>query len=151
MDCSTPGFPVLHYFLEFAQTHSHWVGDAIQPSCPLSFPAIPAFNLSQHQGLFQWVMSSYYGQRTGASASAWVLPVNIQGCFSLRLTGLISLLSKGVSRVFSNTAVQKHHSLALSHFYCPTLTSKHDYWKNHSFGCTDLCWQSDVSAFSSTV
>ena len=58
MDCSTPGFPVLHHFLEFAQTHVHWVGAAIQPFHPLSSPS-PAFNLTQHQGLFQWVDSSH--------------------------------------------------------------------------------------------
>ena len=52
MDCSTPGFPVLHYLPEFAQTHVHWVGDAVQPSHPLSSRS-PAFSLSQHQGLFQ--------------------------------------------------------------------------------------------------
>ena len=57
MDCSKPGFPVLHYLLEFAQIHAHWVGDAIQPSHPLSSPSLPAFNLSQHQGLFQWISS----------------------------------------------------------------------------------------------
>ena len=57
MDCSTPGFPVLHYLLELAQTHVHWVDDAIQSSHPLSSPSPPAFNLSQHQGLFQWVGS----------------------------------------------------------------------------------------------
>ena len=57
MDCSTPGFPVYHQLLEPAQTHVHWVGDAIQPSHPLSSPSPPAFNLSQHQGLFQWVSS----------------------------------------------------------------------------------------------
>ena len=57
MDCSMPGFPVLHYLLEFTQTHVHWVGDAIQPSHPLSSPSSPTFNLSQHQGLFQWVSS----------------------------------------------------------------------------------------------
>ena len=55
MDCSTPGFSVLHYLLEFAQSHVHWVGDAIQPSHPLSPPLPPAFNLSWHHGLFQWV------------------------------------------------------------------------------------------------
>ena len=59
MDCSTPGFPVLHHLLEFAQIHVHWVSDAIQPSHPLSSPSPPAFHLSQHQGLFQWVSSSY--------------------------------------------------------------------------------------------
>ena len=57
MDCSTPGFPVHHQLLELAQTHVHWVGDAIQPSHPLSSPSPPAFNLSQHQGLFQGVSS----------------------------------------------------------------------------------------------
>ena len=57
MDCSTPGFPVYHQLLELAQTHVHWVSDAIQPSHPLSSPSPPAFNLSQHQGLFQWVSS----------------------------------------------------------------------------------------------
>ena len=59
MDCSMPGFTVLHYFPEFAQTHVHWISDAIQPSHPLSSPSPPAFNLSQHQGLFQWVSSSH--------------------------------------------------------------------------------------------
>ena len=57
MDCSTPGFPVHHQLLELAQTHVHWVGDAIQPYHPLSSPSPPAFNLSQHQDLFQWVSS----------------------------------------------------------------------------------------------
>ena len=57
MDCSTPGLPVLHHLLELAQTHVHGVGDATQPSHPLSPPSPPAFNLSQHQGLFQWVSS----------------------------------------------------------------------------------------------
>ena len=57
MACGMPGFPVLHYLPEFAQTHVHWVGDAIQPSHPLSSPS-PAFSLSRHQILFQWVSSS---------------------------------------------------------------------------------------------
>ena len=59
MECSTPGFLVLHYLLEFAETHVHWVGDAIQPSYPLSSHSPPAFNLSQHEGLFHWVSSSH--------------------------------------------------------------------------------------------
>ena len=59
MDCSTPGFPVLYYLLEFVQTHIHQVSDAIQPSCILSSPSRPAFNLSQYQDLFQWVSSSH--------------------------------------------------------------------------------------------
>ena len=58
MNCSTPGFPVHHQLSELAQTHVHWVGDAIQPSHPLSSSSPPAFNLSHHQGLFQWISSS---------------------------------------------------------------------------------------------
>ena len=59
MDCSTPGLPVHHQLPELTQTYVHWVGDAIQPSHPLSSPSPPALNLSQHQGLFKWVSSSY--------------------------------------------------------------------------------------------
>jgi len=58
MDCSTPAFAVLHYLLQFAQTHVHWVDDAIQPSHPLSTPSLPALNLSQPQGLFQYLIPS---------------------------------------------------------------------------------------------
>ena len=83
MDYSAPGFPVLHYFLEFAQTHVHWVGDAIQPSHPLLSPSPPAFNLSQHQGLFQWVSSLHQVARVLELQleRASVLPMNIQGRF----------------------------------------------------------------------
>ena len=59
MDCSKPGFPVCHQLLELAQTHVHWVGEAIKPSHPLLSPDPPLFNLPQHQGLFQWVSSSH--------------------------------------------------------------------------------------------
>ena len=64
-DCSTPGFSVLHHLPEFAQTHVHWVDDAIQPSHPLSPPPHPALSLSQHQGLFQWVSSSHQVAKIG--------------------------------------------------------------------------------------
>ena len=105
MNCSTPGFPVHHQLLEYSQTHVHQVGDAIQPSCPLSSPSPPAFNLSQQQSLFQSQFFTPRGQSIGVSAS--VLPMNIQDWFPLEWTGWISLLSKGLSRVFSNTTVQK--------------------------------------------
>ena len=109
MDSSMPGLPVHQQLPEFTQIHVHWVGDAkIQPSHPLLSPS-PALNLSQHQGLFQ--MSQFFtsgGQSIGVSASASVLPMNIQDWFPLGWTGWISLLSKGFSRVFSNTKVQKH-------------------------------------------
>ena len=129
MDCSMPGFPVHHQLPELAQIHVHWVGDSIQSSHPLLSPSPLSFNLSHHQGLFQWVGSSL----KGASASATVIPINIQHWFPLGLIGLISLQSKGLSRVFSNTTVQKHQFFGTRFFYNRTLTSIHDYWKNHSF------------------
>ena len=124
MNCCTPSFLVLHYLPKFAQTHIHWIGDAIQPSYPLSSPSLPAFNLFQHLGLFQWMgsLATSGGQRIGASASALVPPMNIQGSSPLGVTSLISLLSKGLSRVFSSTTVQRHHFFALSLLYCPALT-----------------------------
>ena len=107
MDCSTPGFPVHHQLLEPAQTHSHQVSNAIQPSHPLSSPP-PALNLSQHQGLQMSQFFASGGQRIGVSASASVLPMNIQDWSPLGWTGWISLHSKGISRVFSNTTVEMH-------------------------------------------
>ena len=108
-DCSTPGFPVHHQLPEFTQTHVPRVCNTIQPSYPLSSPSPPAFNLSQHQGLFQ--MTQFFtsgGPSIGASASTSVLPMNIQDWFPLGWTGWISLQFKGLSRIFSNTTVQKH-------------------------------------------
>ena len=93
---------------ELTQTHVHWVGDAIQPSHPLLFPSPPAFNLSQHQSFLKSRLFASGGPSIGASASPLVLPMNIQGWFPLELTGLISLQSKGLSRVFFSTTVQKH-------------------------------------------
>ena len=98
MDCSTPGFPVHYRFQELAQTHVHWVGDAIQPSHPLLSPSPPTFNLSQHQGLLHQLFSSQFfasgDQSIGVSASASVLPMNIQDWFPLGWTGWISMQSK---------------------------------------------------------
>ena len=74
MDCSTPGLLVHHQLLEFTQTHVHWVSDAIQPSHPLSSPSPPAFDLSQHQGLFQWVSSLHQVAKvTLCSSISWCL------------------------------------------------------------------------------
>ena len=108
MDCSMPGFPVHYQLPELTQTHVHWLGDAIQPSHPLSSPSPPAFNISQHQGIFQWVSSSHQVAKVfWVSASASVFPMNTQDWFPLGWTGLI-LQSKRFSRVFSNDIVQKH-------------------------------------------
>ena len=103
MNRSTPGLPVHHQLPEFTQTHVHQVSDDIQPSHPLLSPSPPAPNPSQHQSLFQWVNSC-----TGVSALASFLPKKSQGWSPSEWTGWISLQSKGLSRVFSNTTVQKH-------------------------------------------
>ena len=87
MNCSTPGLPVHHQLAEFTQTHVHWVGDAIQPSHPLSSPSPPAPNPSQHQSLFQWVKSTWGGQSIGVSASTSVPPMNTQDWSPLGWTG----------------------------------------------------------------
>ena len=108
MAWSTPGLPVHHHLLEFTQTHVHWVSDAIQPFHPLSSPSPPAVNLSQHQGLFQWVSSSYHVAKVLELQLQLVPPMNIQDWFPLGWTCWISLQSKGLSRVFSNTTVEKH-------------------------------------------
>ena len=108
MNHSTPGLPVHHQLPEFTQTHVHRVRDAIQPSHPLSSPSPPAPNPSLHQTLFQSELFAWGGQSTGVSASASFLPKKFQGWSSSEWTGWISLQSKGHSRVFSNTTVQKH-------------------------------------------
>ena len=131
--CSMSSFSVHHQLLELTQTHVHPISDAIQPSHPLSSPSPPAFNLSQHHGLFPWASSSQQVAKGGDSASASVLPMNIQDWFPLGWTGWISLQSKGLSRVFSNTTVQKHQFFSAQLSYGPTLTSIHNHWKNHSF------------------
>ena len=118
MDCSMQGFAVHHQLPELTQTHVHWVSDAIQASHPLSSHSPPAYNLSQHQGLFRWVSSSHQVEESiVVSASAALLPVNIQDWFPWGLTGWISLQSKGLSRVFSNTTVQKHQFFGAQLFF----------------------------------
>ena len=129
MNCSTPGLPVLLHLPELALTRVHWVSDAIQPSQPLS-PPPPAVSLSESFPMSQFFTSG--GQHIGASASASVLPMNIQGSFSLGLTGHTPL-SKGLSRVFSSTTIWKHRFFGTQPSYGPTLTAICNYWKNHTF------------------
>ena len=124
---SIPGLPVSHQLPEFTQTHIHRVSDTIQAShplsspfssCPQSLPASEPFPMSQ---LFAWG-----GQSIGVSASASVLSMNTQNWSPLGWTGWISLQSKGLSRVFSNTTIQKHlSSQSNSHIHTW-------HWKNHS-------------------
>ena len=106
------------------------------------FPSIRIFSFPVSQ------LFASGGQIIGASASASVFPMNIWSRFSLELTEMISVQSKGLSRVFSSATVQKHQFFGIHRLlYGPTLTSTHDYWKNHSFDSVDLCLQTDISAF----
>ena len=133
MNCSTPGLPVHHKLPDFTQTHAHQVGDAIQPSHPLSSPSPPAPNPSQHQGLFQRLNYSH--------EVAKVLEFQLQHQ-SFQCTTRTDLLQDGLggspcsprdSQEFSPTSQFKSiNSLALSFLHSPSLTSIHDHWKNHS-------------------
>ena len=106
--------------------------ESVMPSIILCLSP-PAFSLSQHQGLSQWVSSSYQVAKVlELQLPTSVLPMNTQDWFPLGLTGLISLQSKGLSRVFSNTTVQKHQFFSAQLSHSPILTSIHDYWKNNS-------------------
>ena len=117
MNRSSPGLPVHHQLPEFTQTHVHWVSDAIQPSHPLLSPSPPTFNLSQHQAR-SFQMNQFFtsgDQSIGVSASASVLPMNIQDWFPLGWTGWISLQSKTVrdllqSSLLTVKTLLQHHS-----------------------------------------
>ena len=111
MDCSTPCFPVHHHLLKPTQTHVHRIGDAMQPSHPLSSPSPPSFSLSHYQGLFQWVGSLHQVAKVlGVSASASVLPMNSQDWFPqvpkkmqiIHLSNAISKLSEYLSNKWGN-------------------------------------------------
>ena len=132
IDCSMPGFPVHHQLPELAQTHVHWVGDAIQPSHPLSSPS-PAFNLSQHQGLFQWVSSLHQ--------VAKVLEFQLQRHSFQWILGTDFLYDwlvgspcspRDSQESFPTPQFKSINSSVFSFLYSLTITSIHDYWKNHS-------------------
>ena len=105
MDCSTPGFPVHHQPPELSQTHVHWISDAIQPPHPLLSPSPPSFNLSQHQGLFKWVSSSYQVAKYW-SFSFSISPFNeYSGLVSFRMDWLDLLTVQGTLK-----SLLQHHS-----------------------------------------
>ena len=128
MDCSTPGFPIYPQLPEFGQTHVHRVSDAIQPYHPLYSPSPPALNLSQHQGLFSSESSLHITWPKYWSFNFSISPFNeYSGLISFRIDWFDLLESKGLSRVFSNTTVQKHQCFGtqlslfqLSHPYMTT-------------------------------
>ena len=136
MDCSTPGLPVHHQLPEFIQTHVHWVGDAIQPSHPLSSPSPPSLNLSQHQGLFQWVsslhqMAKVLETQLQHQSFQWIFRIDF-----LEDWLVWSLWSPRDSQEFSLAPQFKGtNSSVLSLLYGLTPTSIHDNRKNCSFDC----------------
>ena len=140
MDCSPPGLPVLHHLPEFAQTPVHRVGDAIQPSHPLSSLSLPAFDLSQHRSLFKWVSS--FSNESVLHRVAKILEFQLQyQSFQwifrtdFHYDGLVgSPCSPRDSQESSPTPQFKSiNSSALSFLYSTTLTSIQDYWKSHRF------------------
>ena len=122
MNCSTPGLPVHHP--ESTQTHVHWVGDAIQPPYPLSSPSPLVLNLSQHQGLFKWVSSSH---QVATILELQLQHLSFQWIFRTDPCSPRDYQEPSPTPQFKNIS-----SLVLSFLYGPTLTSTHDYWKNHS-------------------
>ena len=153
MDCRMLGLPVYHQLPELTQTHVHQGGDAIRPSDPLSSLSLPAFNLSQHQGLFQWVGSfamiqlfTTDGQGVGTSTSVSVFPINIQDWFPLGLTGWISLQSKGLYSLLQQHS-SKESILQCSAFFRVQLSHPYINTGKTIALTMDLCWQNNVSAF----
>ena len=112
VDCRTPGFPVLHYLPEFAHTQVHWIGDAIQPSHPLSSPSSPALNLSQHQRLFPRVSSSHQVAKVlefQLQPSVLQPSAEYSGLISFRMDWLDLLAIQGTLK-----SLLQHHSLKTS-------------------------------------
>ena len=133
MDHSTPGFPVHHQLLEFAQTHVHRVGDAIPPSHPLSSPSPPAFNLSSIK-VFSNESALHIRWPNYWSFSFSLSPSNeYSGLISFRMDWLDLLAVQGTLKSLLQSQFNGISSSALSFLYSPTLTTIHDYWKNHSF------------------
>ena len=137
-------FTTFQSLLKLMSIKSMMPSNSLILCCPLLllssvFPSIRVFS-NESVLCIRWLS-------IGASASGSVLPMNIQGWFSLGLTGWISLLSKRLSRVFSSITVWRHQFFGTQPFLSLALTSVYDYWKNHSLDYTDLCQQSNVSAF----
>ena len=148
MVCSMPGLPVHDQFPELAQTHVHRVGDAIQPSCPLSSPLPPDFNLYQLQGLFQEESALHTLRPKHWSFSFSFSPFNeYSGLISLRIDWLDLLAVQGTLRSLLKHQFESISPLALSLIYGLTLISVHEYWENHSFDYMEIFSQIDVSGF----
>ena len=149
---STPGLPVHHQLLESTQTHVHCVSDAIQPFHPLSSPSPPALNLSQPQGLFQWVISLHQITKILEFQLQYQ---SFQWIFSVDLPSGWLVWSPCCPRDFqaSSPAPQFKgiNSLVFCLLYGPALKTICDHWEDHSLDYIDLCQQSNISAFQHTV
>ena len=130
MDFSIPGVPVLHQLPELVQTHVHWVSDAIQPSHSLSSPSPPALNLSQHQGLFQWVCPSHQISKV---LELQLHHQSFQWIFRTDFLVWSPCWPRDSQESCPTPQFKSINSSALSFLYSPTLTSIHDYCENHSF------------------
>ena len=130
-------------WLKFMSIESVMLFKRLILSCPVLL--LPSILLSIRVFSNEWALHIRWPKYWSFTFSI-IPPMNIQGWFLLELTGLISLQSKGLSRVFFSTTIRKHKFFT-SQPSGPTLTSIHDYWKNHSFDYRDLCSQSDISAF----
>ena len=139
-------FPVLHCLLEFAQTHVHWVGDAIQPSHPMPSLSPPAFYFSQHQGLFKWVGSLHQVGKVlelQLQSFQWIFRVDF-----LQYWLIWSPCHPKDSQESSPTPQFKSiNSSALRLLYSPILTFTHDSWKNHSFDLRRSLWAKGCLCF----
>ena len=131
MNCSTPGLLVQNQLPESTQTHVHRVGDAIQPSHPLSSPSPPASNPSQHQSFPMSQLFAWGGQSIGVSALASALSKNTQDWSPLEYW-LDLLAVQGTLESIPTPQFKSINSSALSFLQSPTLTSIHDHWKNYS-------------------
>ena len=132
INCGMPSFFVLHYLPGFAQIHAHWIGDAIQLYHLLSSHSpLPSVFLSLSLSTMSQLCPSDT-QSFGASFSASVLPMNIQGWFPLELTGLLSLLSKVLSSIFSSITIWKHQFFGAQFSLWSNSHILHDNWKNHT-------------------
>ena len=143
MNCSMLGLAVHHQLPESTKTHVHWVGDAIQPSHSRSSPTYPAFNRSQHQGLFKWVISSHQGAKllefqptvsaNNATYSVGISPsYEYSGLISFRMDWLDLLAAQGTQEYSPTPQFKSINSSVLSFLHRPTLPFIHDHWKNHN-------------------
>ena len=138
MNCSTPGFRVLHYLPRFAQTHVHWVSDAIQPFHPL-LPTSLALSLSQYPGFSsESAVCIRWPKYRSFSISAYS---EYSGLISFRIDWFDLLAVQGIPKFSLAPQLESINSSVLSFLYGPSLTFIHIYWKNHSFDYTDLCCQ----------